>query len=157
MSGKIRELHELKGIVAKAKAKGKTIVLTNGCFDLLHRGHLHLLKEAKKLGDLLIVAMNSDRSVRKIKGPDRPILPQEERAELIAALEMVDYVTSFDNPDPYGVIKELRPNVLVKGGDWDKDKIVGTEVVKGDGGEVAVVPYLEGYSTTQIIERMRKK
>ncbi|MCH8055095.1 MAG: D-glycero-beta-D-manno-heptose 1-phosphate adenylyltransferase [Deltaproteobacteria bacterium] len=157
MSGKIRELHELKGIVAKAKAKGKTIVLTNGCFDLLHRGHLHLLKEAKKLGDLLIVAMNSDRSVRKIKGPDRPILPEEERAELIAALEMVDYVTSFDNPDPYGVIKELRPNVLVKGGDWDKDKIVGTEVVKGDGGEVAVVPYLEGYSTTQIIERMRKK
>jgi len=157
VSGKIRELHELKGIVAKAKAKGKTIVLTNGCFDLLHRGHLHLLKEAKKLGDLLIVAMNSDRSVRKIKGPDRPILPEEERAELIAALEMVDYVTSFDNPDPYGVIKELRPNVLVKGGDWDKDKIVGTEVVKGDGGEVAVVPYLEGYSTTQIIERMRKK
>ncbi len=157
MSGKIRELHELKGIVAKAKAKGKTIVLTNGCFDLLHRGHLHLLKEAKKLGDLLIVAMNSDRSVRKIKGPDRPILPEEERAELIAALEMVDYVTSFDNPDPYEVIKELRPNVLVKGGDWDKDEIVGTEVVKGDGGEVAVVPYLEGYSTTQIIERMRKK
>lgn len=157
MSGKIRELHELKGIVTKAKAKGKTIVLTNGCFDLLHRGHLHLLKEAKKLGDLLIVAMNSDRSVRKIKGPDRPILPEEERAELIAALEMVDYVTSFDNPDPYRVIKELRPNVLVKGGDWDKDKIVGTEVVKGDGGEVAVVPYLEGYSTTQMIERMRKK
>ncbi|MFQ5904663.1 MAG: D-glycero-beta-D-manno-heptose 1-phosphate adenylyltransferase [Candidatus Binatia bacterium] len=157
MSGKFREPHELKVIVAKAKTKGEKVVFTNGCFDLLHPGHLHLLREAKKLGDLLIVAVNSDSSVKKIKGPHRPILPKVERAELIGALEMVDYVTSFDEPDPYNVVKELRPNVLVKGGDWANDKIVGREVVEEDGGKVAVIPFLEGYSTTQIIERMRKK
>lgn len=155
--GKIRELKELKVIVAKAKTEGKKVVFTNGCFDLLHRGHLHLLREAKKLGDLLIVAINSDSSVEKIKGPNRPILPEAERSELIAALEMVDYVLSFDEPDPHAVINELRPNVLVKGGDWAEDKIVGAEVVEEDGGKVAVIPYLEGYSTTRIIERMRKE
>lgn len=133
------------------------MVFTNGCFDLMHRGHLHLLREAKKLGDLLIVGMNSDRSVKKIKGPGRPILPAEERAELLAALEMVDYVTLFDEPDPYAVIKELRPNVLVKGGDWGKEGIVGTEIVEEDGGKVAVIPYLEGYSTTEIIQKIRKE
>lgn len=154
---KIKGIDELKAIVAQAKGEGKTIVFTNGCFDLLHRGHLHLLREAKRLGDLLIVAVNSDRSVKTIKGPDRPILPQADRAELIAALEMVDFVTSFDEPDPYAIIRQLRPNVLVKGGDWDKDKIVGTEVVESDGGKVIAVPYLEGYSTTQIIERIGKK
>ncbi len=157
MQKKIREIDELKAIVAKAKMEGKKVVFTNGCFDLLHRGHLHLLREAKKLGDLLIVAMNSDHSVKKIKGPDRPILPETDRAELIAALEMVDYVMSFDEPDPYNVIKELRPNVLVKGGDWGKDEIVGADVVEENGGKVAVIPYLEGYSTTQIIERIGKK
>lgn len=154
---KIKEIDELKAIVAQAKGEGKTIVFTNGCFDLLHPGHLHLLREAKKLGDLLIVAMNSDRSVKKIKGPNRPILPQADRAGLIAALEMVDFVTSFDEPDPYNIVRELRPNVLVKGGDWANDKIVGREVVEENGGKVAAVPYLKGYSTTQIIERMRKK
>lgn len=157
MSGKLIELNELKSIVAKAKTQGKKVVFTNGCFDLLHRGHLHLLREAKKLGDLLIVALNSDSSVKKIKGPHRPVLPELERAELIAALEMVDYVTSFDEPDPYNVVRELRPNVLVKGGDWAKDKIIGAEVVEEDGGKVAVIPYLEGTSTTRIIERMREK
>ncbi len=157
MSGKLRELNELKSIVAKAKTQGKKVVFTNGCFDLLHRGHLHLLREAKKLGDLLIVALNSDSSVKKIKGPHRPVLPELDRVELIAALEMVDYVTSFDEPDPYNVVRELRPNVLVKGGDWAKDKIIGAEVVEEDGGKVAVIPYLEGTSTTRIIERMREK
>ena len=157
MSGKLIELNELKSIVAKAKTQGKKVVFTNGCFDLLHRGHLHLLREAKKLGDLLIVALNSDSSVKKIKGPHRPVLPELERAELIAALEMVDYVTSFDEPDPYNVVRELRPNVLVKGGDWAKDKIIGAEVVEEDGGKVTVIPYLEATSTTRIIERMREK
>jgi D-beta-D-heptose 7-phosphate kinase/D-beta-D-heptose 1-phosphate adenosyltransferase len=155
--GKIGEIHEIKAIVAKAKSEGKKVVFTNGCFDLMHRGHLHLLREAKKLGDLLIVGMNSDRSVKKIKGPERPILPAQERAELIAALEMVDYVTSFDEPDPYAVIKELRPNVLVKGGDWAKEGIVGREFVEEEGGKVAVIPYLEGYSTTEIIQKIRKE
>lgn len=157
MRGKIGKLHEIKNILAKAKKERKTVVFTNGCFDLLHRGHLHLLREAKKRGDILVVALNSDRSVKAIKGPDRPILPDSERAELIAALEMVDYVTCFDEPDPYEVIRELKPDVLVKGGDWPKDSIVGANIVEGQGGKVAVIPYLEGHSTTEIIERMCKK
>lgn len=157
MQGKIGKLHEIKNILAKAKKERKTVVFTNGCFDLLHRGHLHLLREAKKRGDILVVALNSDRSVKAVKGPDRPILPDSERAELIAALEMVDYVTCFDEPDPYEVIRELKPDVLVKGGDWPKDSIVGANIVEGQGGKVAVIPYLEGHSTTEIIERMCKK
>jgi len=155
--GKIGELHEIKAIVANVRRDGKKVVLTNGCFDLLHRGHLHLLREAKKQGDLLVVALNSDSSVKTIKGADRPVLPESERAELIAALEMVDYVTAFDEADPYKLIKELKPDVLVKGGDWPKNEIVGADIVEEHGGKVAVIPYLKGYSTTQIIERMSKK
>ena len=157
MRGKIGELHELKAIVAKVKKEGKKVVLTNGCFDLLHRGHIHLLREAKRQGDLLVVALNSDSSVKTIKGAGRPILAESERAELIAALEMVDYVTAFDEPDPLNVIKELKPDVLIKGGDWPKNEIVGADIVEKHGGKVAVIPYLKGYSTTQIIERMCKK
>lgn len=157
MSGKVRSVGELKGIVERAKRGGKKVVFTNGCFDLLHRGHLHLLSEAKKLGDLLIVALNSDLSVKKIKGPNRPILSQAERTELIAALEVVDYVTSFDEPDPYGIIRELNPDVLAKGGDWAGDSIVGREFVEAAGGRVAIIPYLEGHSTTHIIERIQGK
>ncbi len=156
VSSKIRALRELKKMTAAAQSEGKKVVFTNGCFDLLHCGHLHLLREAKKLGDLLVVALNSDSSIKKIKGPSRPILPETERAELIASLEMVDYVTSFDDPEPFVAIKELRPNVLVKGGDWSKENIVGTDTVEGDGGEVVVIPYMKGYSSTQIIERIRK-
>jgi D-beta-D-heptose 7-phosphate kinase/D-beta-D-heptose 1-phosphate adenosyltransferase len=156
VQGKIKGLDDLKTIVSGAKAEGGKVVLTNGCFDLLHRGHLHLLREAEKLGDLLIVAVNSDRSVTKVKGPERPVLSEADRAELIAALEMVDYVVLFDEPDPYNVVKELRPNVLVKGGDWAKDKIIGAELVEEDGGKVVVVPYLEGHSTSQMIERIRQ-
>lgn len=155
MSQKLKQLEELKCIAQEAKSRGKKVVFTNGCFDLLHRGHLHLLREAKNAGDVLIVALNSDSSVRKIKGPGRPVVAELDRAELLAALEMVDYVTLFDEPDPYRLISELRPNVVVKGGDWSKEKIVGAEIVEAYGGEIAVVPYLSGFSTTQIIERMR--
>ena len=157
MSGKIKKPDELKAIVAKAKGEGKKIVFTNGCFDLLHLGHLHLLREAKKMGDLLVVGLNSDSSVKKIKGPNRPILPETERAELLAALEMVDYVTLFDDPDPHKVIEELRPNLLVKGGDWAEGKVIGKAVVEQDGGKVTVIPYLKGHSTTKIIETIRGK
>lgn len=157
MHGKIREIDELKAIVAKAKQAGRKVVFTNGCFDLLHRGHLHLLREAKKLADLLIVALNSDSSVKAIKGSGRPILPQADRAELIAALEMVDYVILFGESDPYHLIQELKPDVLVKGGDWPEGAIVGADVVEGARGKVVVIPYLEGYSTTTIIERMHRK
>jgi D-beta-D-heptose 7-phosphate kinase/D-beta-D-heptose 1-phosphate adenosyltransferase len=154
---KVKKRQALKTIAAQAKTEGKKIVFTNGCFDLLHMGHVQLLREAKNLGDILIVALNSDGSVRQIKGSDRPILPEEERAELIAALEMVDYVTMFDEPDPLNVIRELRPDVLAKGGDWAEDKIVGREFVESYGGRVAVIPFLKGHSTTEIIERMRKR
>ena len=155
--GRITELLELKVLVTKARGEGKKVVLTNGCFDILHRGHLHLLKEAKKLGDLLLVAINSDSSVKNIKGPNRPILPETERAELVAALEVVDYVTVFPEPDPYEVIKELRPDVLVKGGDWGQDRVVGKDIVEGDGGKVTIIPLLASYSTTTIVERIRRE
>lgn len=155
VSGKLKSVEELKTICAQARAKGKKTVFTNGCFDLLHRGHLHTLREAKACGDILIVALNSDRSVRELKGSGRPILPESDRAELIGALEMVDYVVLFDEADPYNLILALMPEVLVKGGDWGPDKIVGSDVVEKNGGRVAVIPYLPGCSTTEIIERIR--
>ena len=157
MSPKIRPAAELTAVVALEKAKGKKIVFTNGCFDLLHRGHLHILTEAKKLGDLLIVAVNSDRSVRALKGASRPILSLEERAELLAALEVVDYVTSFDELEPSPLIAALRRDVLVKGGDWGRDGVVGRDLVEAQGGRVTVIPYLHGFSTSKIIERILGK
>ena len=155
VSGKVKSLDELKRIADQARRDGKTVVLTNGCFDLLHRGHVHILREAKALGDILIVAINSDRSVKAIKGPSRPVLLESDRTELLAAMEMVDYVALFDEPDPYDLIAAVRPNVLVKGGDWGSDEIVGADIVKRNGGKVAVIPYLKGFSTTEIIERIR--
>jgi D-glycero-beta-D-manno-heptose 1-phosphate adenylyltransferase len=155
VSRKLKSIDELKAIVAAAQAKGQVVVFTNGCFDLLHRGHVHLLREAKTLGDLLIVAINSDTSVKAIKGPARPILPEADRLELVAAMEMVDYVVLFKEPDPYNTIAALRPKVLVKGGDWTSEEIVGSDIVRGDGGKIVVLPYLKGFSTTEIIEKVR--
>lgn len=157
MREKVKTRKALKAIAATAKSEGKKVVFTNGCFDLLHTGHLHVLREAKKLGDVLIVALNSDSSMKRIKGAGRPILPESERAELIAALEMVDYVTLFDEPDPQNVIQELKPDVLTKGGDWAAGKIIGREFVESYGGKVAVISYLKDHSTTNIIERIRKQ
>ncbi|HEY7553520.1 MAG TPA: D-glycero-beta-D-manno-heptose 1-phosphate adenylyltransferase [Candidatus Binatia bacterium] len=151
----MKSLEELKSAVLQAKARDQKIVFTNGCFDILHRGHLHLLREAKALGDLLIVAINSDRSVQQIKGSARPVISQAGRAELIAALEMVDYVILFDEVDPYRLIEELRPDILAKGGDWSTDQVIGGDIVERGGGRVAVIPYLKGFSTTEIIERVR--
>jgi D-beta-D-heptose 7-phosphate kinase/D-beta-D-heptose 1-phosphate adenosyltransferase len=155
VSSKLKRLDELEKIVAEARTAGRKIVFTNGCFDILHRGHVHLLRESKALGDLLIVALNTDGSVKKIKGSERPVLPQADRAELIAALEMVDYVVLFDEADPYRIIEALRPDVLVKGGDWSPDSIIGSDIVQKTGGKVVLVPYLKGRSTTEIIERIR--
>jgi len=155
VSGKVKSLDELKSITVQARRNGKTVVFTNGCFDLLHRGHVHVLRKAKALGDILVVAINSDGSVKAIKGPNRPVLSESDRAELVAAMEMVDYVALFDEPDPYKMIAAIRPNVLVKGGDWGPEEIVGADIVKQDGGKVAVIPYLKGFSTTEIIERIR--
>jgi rfaE bifunctional protein nucleotidyltransferase chain/domain len=155
VSSKLKRLDELKKIAAEARTAGRKIVFTNGCFDILHRGHVHLLRESKALGDLLVVALNTDSSVKAIKGPNRPALPQADRAELIGAMEMVDYVVLFDEPDPYQVIEALRPDVLVKGGDWSPERIIGADIVQKTGGKVVVVPYLKGFSTTEIIERIR--
>jgi D-beta-D-heptose 7-phosphate kinase/D-beta-D-heptose 1-phosphate adenosyltransferase len=153
---KYKSVDELSAISAQARKAGRVVVFTNGCFDLVHRGHIHLLRQAKALGDILIVGLNSDISVKTIKGPDRPIMPEADRIELIAALEMVDYVVVYSEPDPYHIIAAIKPNVLVKGGDWSADKIIGADVVEQNGGRVAVVPYLPEFSTTQIIERIRK-
>jgi rfaE bifunctional protein nucleotidyltransferase chain/domain len=155
VSEKLKSVAELTLIRGAAKRQRQSVVFTNGCFDLLHRGHVHLLRAAKACGDILIVAINSDRSVKAIKGPRRPVLPENDRAELIAAMEMVDYVVLFDEPDPYRLIAELNPDVLVKGGDWSAEKIIGADVVERNGGRVAVVPYLKGLSTSAIIERIK--
>jgi D-beta-D-heptose 7-phosphate kinase/D-beta-D-heptose 1-phosphate adenosyltransferase len=155
VSDKLRSLDELISITAQARQKGKAVVFTNGCFDLLHRGHVHLLRQAKAAGDLLIVALNSDRSVKTIKGPARPILPEADRAELIGAMEMVDYIVIFDEPDPYRLIAAIQPTVLVKGGDWSETEIIGADLVARWGGRVTVVPYLKGFSTSEMIERIR--
>ena len=151
---KVRGLLELVEIVRERRALGHRVVFTNGCFDLLHRGHTRLLQQARELGDLLIVGLNSDASVRRVKGPSRPVLPEEERAEVLSALASVDYVVFFDDPDPGSTIAALQPDVLAKGADWAKDQIVGRETVEGRGGRVATIPLVEGSSTSGIIDRI---
>ena len=155
MSGKLKNLDELTELASQARQNGKSVVFTNGCFDILHRGHVHVLRQAKAAGDLLIVALNSDRSVHEIKGAHRPVLPETDRIELIGAMEMVDYVIIFDEPDPYKLIAAIKPDVLAKGGDWSAEKILGADVVEQAGGRVVVIPYLKGFSTSEIIERIR--
>ena len=155
VSDKVKSLAELSAITAAAKTNGEIVVFTNGCFDLLHRGHVHLLRNARALGDVLIVAINSDQSIKLIKGPKRPILSEGDRLQLIASMEMVNYVLLFDEPDPCNIISILRPDILVKGGDWPADQVVGADIVEASGGKVVVVPYLKGFSTTEIIAKIR--
>lgn len=150
--GRVVSAKELKKETEKLKKEGKKTVFTNGCFDIIHIGHVRYLREAKKLGDILIVAINSDSSVKKIK-PLRPINPQEERAEVLSSLEMVDFVAFFDEETPYELINYLKPDVLVKGGDWKVEKVVGAELAK----EVYSLSYVEGASTTAIINRVLEK
>jgi len=144
----------MKKVVEKAKAEGKKIVFTNGCFDILHQGHMRYLSEAKKLGDYLIVGVNSDRSIRNIKGNNRPLMTEEARAELLAALCFVDGVVIFTEDDPLAIIKYLQPHILVKGADWAEDKIIGAEFIKKTGGEVKRIPLIENISTSDIIRRI---
>ncbi len=139
-----------------AKRNGRRIVFTNGCFDLLHPGHVCILQEARELGDALIVGLNSDASVRQLKGEGRPVLPERERAEILAALECVDAVVIFDQVTPREVIARLLPDVLVKGGDWPGNQIVGREEVEAAGGRVVSIPVVPGYSTTEILRRIRE-
>jgi len=141
----------------REKRNGKRVVFTNGCFDLLHPGHIESLETARALGDALIVGLNSDASVRTLKGPSRPVIPEEERAEILASLEAVDAVVIFEELTPQRVIAALLPDVLVKGGDWAGDRIVGREEVEAAGGKVVRVEVVEGYATAEILRRIRGK
>lgn len=138
----------------RLRREGRQVVLTNGCFDLLHPGHVRYLQQARALGDALIVALNSDRAVRELKGSSRPILDEHERGEVIAALGSVDYVTVFDDVSPREVIAALLPDILVKGGDWGVDQIIGREEVEAAGGKVMTLPFVDGVSTSKIIDRI---
>ena len=137
--------------------QGKHIVFTNGCFDLIHPGHVRYLRAAKRLGDVLVVGLNSDASVRRLKGPRRPLVSVRDRCEVMAALEMVDYVTVFGEDTPYKLIKQVRPDVLVKGGDWKPEQIVGADIVRARGGTVRSLRFAPGYSTTRLVERLLRK
>ncbi|HYE16357.1 MAG TPA: D-glycero-beta-D-manno-heptose 1-phosphate adenylyltransferase [Pyrinomonadaceae bacterium] len=156
MSGRvILDREELLRARARLREAGRRLVFTNGCFDLLHVGHVRYLKAARGLGDALLVAINSDASVRSLKGEGRPVMSESERAELLASLACVDVVTVFDEESPRGLIRELLPDVLVKGGDYGLDEIHGREEVEAAGGRVLALPFVEGASTTGIIERIK--
>jgi rfaE bifunctional protein nucleotidyltransferase chain/domain len=157
MLDKIKTVVHLLPLLAISRAAGKKIVFTNGCFDILHTGHTRYLEKARSLGDVLVVAVNSDASVRAIKGEKRPINSEAERMETLAALACVDYVTLFSEPDPHQVISALQPDVLVKGGDWPVEKIIGRDVVEARGGKVVNIPYIDGASTTGIIQKIIEK
>jgi len=154
---KIVSRSELKEIVLRLKSEGKTIVFTNGCFDLIQIHHVRCLQEARKHGDVLIVALNTDQSVKKIKGSPRPIVPQRDRAEMLAALECVDYVAFFREETPHNILREVLPDVLAKGGDYRKNQIVGREIVERNGGKVVRLKKWPQRSTTCLIERIVKE
>jgi rfaE bifunctional protein nucleotidyltransferase chain/domain len=156
MIEKLLSQDELLGVREGLRAEGRSLVFTNGVFDLLHVGHVRYLAEARALGDALVVAINSDRTVRELKGDRRPIVNEDERAEILAALRQVDYVTIFDDVSPRSLIARLLPDVLVKGGDYGLDEIHGREEVEAAGGRVVSLPFLAGASTSTIIERMKK-
>jgi len=154
---KFVRLDELKNIISTLKKEGKRIVFTNGCFDLLHVGHIKYLQKAKSYGDILIVAINSDTSVKAIKGKRRPLLPQKDRVEILSALSCVDYVVIFEEHDPVRIISELIPDVLIKGGDYQLNEIKGKEIVTSAGGKVLTIPEIKGKSTTNLIQTILER
>jgi D-beta-D-heptose 7-phosphate kinase/D-beta-D-heptose 1-phosphate adenosyltransferase len=154
MKKKITNRAALQNLVVLLREQGRKIVFTNGCFDLLHAGHVNYLEEARSLGDCLIVGLNSDLSVRRIKDPHRPLIPENQRAEVLAALACVDFVVLFDEPDPYALIGEIRPHILVKGADWKESQIIGADLVASSGGEVRRLDLVPGISTSEIIQRI---
>jgi rfaE bifunctional protein nucleotidyltransferase chain/domain len=157
MKDKIRSIEDMLAERARLRNDGARLVFTNGVFDLLHVGHVRYLSQARALGDALLVAINSDRTVHELKGLDRPVFDQAERAEILAALRQVDYVIVFDDVSPRGLIAQLLPDVLVKGGDYQLDQIHGREEVEAAGGKVISLPFVDGASTSALIERMQKK
>ncbi len=152
---KVKSITSLREFLNHLREKRKKVVFTNGCFDLLHLGHIHYLKKAKEKGDILIVGLNSDSSVRKLKGEGRPIVPEKERAEILSALEFVDYVTIFSEDTPANLIREVKPDVLVKGGDYSLNEIVGKNYVSSYGGKVVTINLVKGKSTTNLIKKIQ--
>ncbi|MEI6125967.1 MAG: D-glycero-beta-D-manno-heptose 1-phosphate adenylyltransferase [Pseudomonadota bacterium] len=157
LSSKIKSLNELKPVVEELKRQGTQVVFTNGCFDIIHSGHVKLLQEAREAGGVLIVGLNSDSSVKALKGPARPIVSQEQRAQVVAALEAVDYVVIFYELDPLQMIEALVPSVLIKGGDWTPETIIGRDVVEQAGGKVFAIPLKDGASSTDIVLRIQER
>ena len=155
--GKVLENSELPGWLGELRRNRRKLVFTNGCFDILHAGHVSYLISARNLGDALMVGLNSDRSVSGLKGPYRPVTPEQDRARILAALEAVDIVCLFDEENPARLIRQVMPDVLVKGGDYMPEKIVGYEEVTTNGGRVEVIPLLEGYSTTGLIQKIKEQ
>ena len=151
---KVKSLRAVVRAVRTAQAAGLRVVFTNGCFDLIHRGHIRYLEQARALGDFLVVAVNSDASVRQLKGAGRPVVPADQRAEVLAALAAVDLALIFDDLEPGRVIRSVRPDVLGKGGDWSVDRIVGADFVRSIGGRVRSLPYVKGTSTSALIRRL---
>lgn len=154
---KLKPLEIIKNEIKALQQQGKKIVFTNGCFDILHAGHVDIFQQARNLGGALVVAVNSDISIKKIKGEKRPVVPQVQRMQVLAALEAIDYVVIFDEENPFKIIKEIQPDILVKGGDWPVETIMGREIVEKKGGKVLSIPLMEGISTTNIIEEVKKR
>jgi D-beta-D-heptose 7-phosphate kinase/D-beta-D-heptose 1-phosphate adenosyltransferase len=154
---KIKSLNQLAKIIQKLKNKKKKIIFTNGCFDILHFGHVSFLNQAKKKGNILVVGLNSDTSVKRLKGKNKPIFTQMARSQVLAALESVDFVTIFNQLTPLKVIKRLKPDILVKGQDWPVEQIVGKDFVELYGGEIITIPFIKGYSTRSTIQTIIKK
>ncbi len=156
MNSKIKTAGAIAKTVKALKSKNKKIIFTNGCFDILHVGHIEYLNLAKRMGDILVIGLNSDESVRRLKGAGRPINSETDRAKVLAALDFVDYVVVFGKDTPEKLIKKIRPDVLVKGADWNVGDIVGSAFVKSHGGKVRTVPFVKGYSTTSLIKKMKR-
>ena len=156
MRSKILKLSDLVKVLESLREAGKRIVFTNGCFDILHAGHVRYLTAARSKGDALVLGLNSDASVKSIKPDKRPIVDQDQRAEVLAGLACVDYITIFDEPDPLALIKTIKPDVLIKGADWEEAEIIGSDVVKSYGGNVVRIEVVPGISTSRIIEKILK-
>jgi len=151
----LKNWDEITYLVKNLRKQNKKIVFTNGCFDIIHAGHVQYLQEAKALGDILIIGLNSDASVKRLKGAERPVNNQNDRAIVLSALKSVDYIVVFDEDTPYDLIKQIKPDILVKGGDWPENKIVGHDIVKANGGIVKSLSFRPGNSSTSIIEKMK--
>ncbi len=157
MKNKLKTWEEIASIIKDLKSQNKKIVFTNGCFDILHSGHVQYLAEAKELGDILILGLNSDSSVKRLKGKDRPINNERERAIVLSALYTISYIVVFEDDTPYKLIKYIKPDILVKGGDWKPKDIVGSDIVNSYNGEVKSLSFIDGKSTTDIINKLKKK